>query len=103
MTKKKEYIERKESELEGWKAELQDLKNKAQDTSGELKAKLDNQMVELHRLSEEGANRLKSLVHASEDAWDHFREDVDHTWSAFRHSVNYFKSHFKDRGDTRKK
>ncbi len=95
MSEKKTYVEQKESELDDWKEELNELKGKAKATQGEVKAKLEAQMNELHRLRDEGGARLKKVVEASEDAWEHFREDVEHTWKAFRHSVNYFKSHFK--------
>jgi hypothetical protein len=53
-------------------------------------------MVELQRLREEGGRQLKHAVEASEEAWDNVREDVEHTWKAFQHSVNYFRSHFKE-------
>ncbi len=103
MSNRKAYVEQKTSELNQWKGELDELKDKAKDTTGDLEAKLDNQMVELQRLREEGASRLKRVVEASEDAWEDFKDDAEHTWKAFRHSVNYFKSHFREREDARKK
>lgn len=97
MSKKDSYVEQKSSELKQWKVELEELKERAKKTTGALKAKLDNQMKELQRLREEGGSRLKRVVDAGEDAWEGLKEDVEHTWKAFRHSVNYFNSHFKDR------
>ena len=103
MSKKESYVEQKSSELKQWKIELEELKERARETTGGLKAKLDNQMKELQRLREEGGSRLKRVVDAGEDAWEGFREDVEHTWKAFRHSVNYFNSHFKDRDSSGKR
>ena len=102
MSKKKSYVDQKTSELDEWKRELESLKRRTKSTTGELKAKLDHQMIELQRLRDEGGRRLKRAVEASEEAWDGVREDVEHTWKAFQHSVNYFKSHFKEGDDTRK-
>ena len=102
MSKRESYVEQKSSELKQWKIELDGLKQRAKETSGGLKIKLDNQMKELQRLRREGGSRLKRVVDASEDAWEGLRDDVEHTWKAFRHSVNYFSSHFKDRDESRK-
>lgn len=97
MSKQKDYVEKKTSELDKWKSELEDLKGMAKSTSGALKAKLDGQMHELQRLRGEAGDRLKQALEASEGTWETVRDDVEHTWKAFRHSVNYFKSHFKER------
>ncbi len=103
MSDKKAYVDRKKIELDKWKVELEELRRMAKDSTGALKAKLDNQMVELQRLRGEGRRRLERVVDASEDAWDGFRGDVEHTWKAFRNTVNYFKSHFKEPRKSSKK
>ena len=97
MSNDKRYVDKKTAELNDWKHELDELAQAAKETTGEVKAKLESQMAELHRLRQEGTDRLRRAVDASEDAVENLRDDVEHTWKAFRHSVNYFKSHFKAR------
>lgn len=103
MNKRKEYVARKNLELDKLKSELEEFKLKAAGTSGALRAKLDEQVRELRKLREEAGERLERVLEASEHAWEEMKDDVEHTWKAIRHSVNYFKSHFNERDDSARK
>ena len=46
MPNRKSYVDKKSRELKDWKVELDELARCVTETTGELKAKLDNQMVE---------------------------------------------------------
>lgn len=92
---KDSYAEKVRVELHQVHKDLDKLIEKAKASETDVRAKLVEQGDVVKKKREEMELKLAELADASEERWHDVRDEVEHVWRAFRHSVNYFKSHFK--------
>ena len=93
--KEEEPIEESQKTLEGYRAEIEALKEKAAHYSAEAKAEFDKRLNELESLYTEMQERYGSLKDKTEAKWEEGKAFVELTNKALVHSYRYFISHYK--------
>jgi predicted nucleic acid-binding Zn-ribbon protein len=95
MNEKELYQEKKQAQLDGWKAEIEKLKAKASETSADAQMELNEQIEGLESKIDEGKSKLSEISDASENAWESFKDGAEATWdsitSAFSDAAAKFK------------
>ncbi len=95
MNEKELYQQKKQAELDEWKAEIGKLKARASGASADAQLGLNRQIEALEGKFEEGKTKLAEVVDASADAWESIKEGVESTWdsmkSAFSDAADKFK------------
>ena len=95
MNDKQLYQQKKQAQLDEWKAEVDKLKAKASEASADAQLKLNKQVNALEGKIEDGKAKLAEIAEASDDAWESMKDGVESAWdsmkSAFRGAVDKFK------------
>ena len=84
MSEKDLYQQKKQAQLDEWKAELEKLKAKAEGASGDAKLKLNRQIDAIEKEIEKGESTLESLASAGEGAWSAVKENVENAWGSLK-------------------
>lgn len=92
---KETFVEAMQKNLQAATAEVEELGAKMEGAADATKEKLSEALDDIKATAVGFENKVKSLGDTTEDKWQLVRSDIDHTWKAFRNSVNYFRSHFK--------
>jgi len=82
MRDKELYRQKRQAQLDGWKADLDKMKAKAAEASADAKLELNKQIDEMDRRIEQGDSRLAEIAATSEDAWDSIKGGMDSAWDA---------------------
>ena len=85
MNEKELYQQKKQAQLDEWKAEADKLKAKASGASADAQLQLNKQIEALEDKIEDGKTRLTEIAEASEEAWDSIK-------SAFGDAAAKFKN-----------
>lgn len=95
---KEEYLAKLQAHLDEWKADLEALKVRAAEATGEAKAKLDEEIAELAPKWEQGKQKLEEYAASADDAWDDFKVEAEAKWdqltASMKESVERIKSYF---------
>lgn len=92
MNKRELYQQKKQAQLDEWKAEVDKLRAKASGESADVQLELKKRIAALEGKIGEGKTKLAKIVDASEDAWESAKEDVESAWDSI-------KSSFSDAGN----
>ncbi len=84
MSEKDLYQQKKQAQLDEWKAELKKLKAKAEGASADAKLKLNKQIDAIEKEIKEGESILESLASAKEGTWTTIKENVENTWESLK-------------------
>ena len=95
MNDKELYQQKKQAQLDEWKAELDKLKAKASEASADKKIELNKEIERLDSKVEEGKAKLAEIEGASEDAWDSVKDGVESAWDSMKHAFSDAASKFK--------
>ena len=95
MSKKDEYLEKLQTQLDGWKEDIEKLKVKADKAEADVKARYGKQVDELKVKQEAAKKKLDELKHSSEDAWEELKTGIDKAWHDLRDGVKSAASKFK--------
>lgn len=95
MNKKELYQQKKQAQLDEWKAELDKLKAKASGGSADAQLALNKQIKTLESNIEKGKTKLAEIADASEEAWESGKEDVESAWDSIKSSFNDAAGKFK--------
>lgn len=94
MNKIELYRQKKQAQLDEWKAEFDKYKAKASGASADAQLKLNKEIRLLEGKIEEAKSRLSEITNASEDAWDSVKDGVESAWdsmkSAFSEAADKF-------------
>jgi uncharacterized coiled-coil DUF342 family protein len=93
--KRDAYVEKMKRQLDELNAQADELEKKIQHAEKDVQAKLQEQLDGLRKKRDQVMNKLEEMKAAGEDLWEKLVGEVEYAWEAFKHSVNYFKSHFK--------
>jgi dsDNA-specific endonuclease/ATPase MutS2 len=93
--KREEILEESKKQLENFKKEFDELKEKASHYSSEAKREFDERSVEVEELYRDALKGYESLKAKSEEGWHEVRDFALLTQKALRHSFNYFLSHYR--------
>ena len=92
MNKKELYRQKKQAQLDEWKAEVDKLKARASGASADAQLKLNKQVESLEGKIDEGKTKLAEIADASEDAWESIKEGVESAWDSIRSAFSEVKS-----------
>lgn len=95
MNEKELYQQKRQAQLDEWKAEVAKLKAKASGASADAQLELIREIKALEGKIEQGKAKLAELAEASDEAWDSIKDGVESGWksmtSAFRDAAAKFK------------
>ncbi|MEL6946512.1 MAG: coiled coil domain-containing protein [Pseudomonadota bacterium] len=77
MTTKSAYIEKLQSRLNQWDAELENLKAQAAEAGADAKIEYERQIDELQSMQKQAQAKLDELRAASEDVWTDMKIGVE--------------------------
>ena len=88
MSDKELYQQKKQSQLDEWRAEVDKLKAKASGASADAQLEINKQIKDLENRIEEGKSKLSELAEAGEDAWESVKEGVESAWDSLKSAVS---------------
>jgi chromosome segregation ATPase len=95
MTDKELYQQKKQAQLDKWKAEISMMKAKASVVSADAQLQFNKQIAALEGKIEEGKVKLSEIADASEDAWESVKSGVESTWDSIKTTFNDVVDGFK--------
>lgn len=95
MSDKKISQQKKQAQLDEWKAEVDKLRAKLSGATAEAQLKMQEQIKSLEKKIAEGKTKLTEISEASEDAWESMKERVDAAWDSLKSRVNESIAKFK--------
>jgi uncharacterized protein YfiM (DUF2279 family) len=87
MENKKLYHQKKQAQLDEWKAKVDVLKAKASQMSSDVQLQMNEHIEILERKTEQATEKLSVLKNAGEDAWGSIKEGIDSAWGSIKSSV----------------
>jgi len=84
MNDKKLYQQKKQAQLDEWRAEIDKLKAKASGASAETQLEINNKIKALEIEFEEGKTKLSQLAEAGDDAWDSLKSAASDATAKFK-------------------
>lgn len=95
MTEKELYQQKKQAQLDEWKAEVDKLKAKASGASADAQLELNKEIEALEGKIEEGKTKLAEVADASEDAWESIKDGVESAWDSMKSAFSDAAAKFK--------
>jgi chromosome segregation ATPase len=95
MNEKELYQQKKQAQLDEWKAEVDKLKAKASGASADAQLELKKQIKVLEGKLEEGKTNLAEIADAREDAWESIKEGMESAWDSMKSAFNDAAAKFK--------
>lgn len=80
MNDKELYQQKKQAQLDEWKAEIDKLKAKADIASADAQIKINAQIKTLEHKLDEGNAKLSELIKATGEAYDAVKTGVESAW-----------------------
>ncbi len=93
--KKEKVHQDAQKELKSFRDQIEEVRNKTADLSVEAKKQFEAQAKELEELYTEAEKKYSELSKKATEEWDEFKDFVELTNKALRHSFNYFMSHYR--------
>lgn len=95
MNEKDLYQQKKQAQLDEWKAEVDKIKAKATGAGADTQLELNRQIEALEGRIDEGKARLGEIAEASDDAWESIKGGVESAWDSMKSALNDAASKFK--------
>ncbi|MTI48850.1 MAG: DUF342 domain-containing protein [Firmicutes bacterium] len=92
MDTKKQYREKMEAQLDEWKAELNKLKAKVQQTKADKEIELINTIEDIQGKRSEAQDKLNELKDTGEENWEALKEQLDEFGKDIKDSLNNLMS-----------
>jgi hypothetical protein len=87
MSKRENYEEKMQAQLDELKVEIAELKGKAERAEANLELEYYTLIDELHVKLEETEHRFELLRMANEQRWEEFKSELEHSWSSLRELI----------------
>jgi len=97
--KHEETIEESKETLEGYRADIEALKEKAAHYSGEVKAEFDKRLSEMESMYSDLQKHYEAFKDKTGEKWEDTKDFVILTNKALIHSYRYFISHYRKKGE----
>lgn len=94
MSKRDAYQKKLEAQLDGWNADINKLKAKAENADAEARIKYYSQLDELKEKRNAASDKLDELKEASDQAWEDIKAGVESAWKDLDESVRRARSNF---------
>ena len=95
MSEKELYQQKKQAQLDEWKAEVDKLKAKASGASADAQLELNKQIEALEGKIESGKTKLAEIADASEDSWESIKVGVESAWDSIKSAFSDTAAKFK--------
>jgi 23S rRNA pseudoU1915 N3-methylase RlmH len=95
MNEKELYRQKRQAQLDEWKAEVDKLKAKASGASADAQLVMNKKIKALESKIEEGTAKLLALSEAGENAWESIKEGVESAWDSLKSSFSEAAAKFK--------
>ncbi len=95
MSDKELFRQKKQAQLDEWKAELDKLKARASGSSADIQLEINQKIHSLEQKIEENRGKLTALAESSEDAWESIKDGVESAWDSLKTAVNEAVDKFK--------
>jgi len=95
MNKKELYQQKKQAQLDEWKAEIDRLKARASGASADSQLELHREIEILEGKIAEGKTKLAEIENASEDAWESIKDGVESAWDSMKSAFSDAAARFK--------
>lgn len=86
MSKRAEYIEKMELQLDKLNKKMLGLETSAQEAKDEARQKYKDEMAQMRQKSKVAVAKLDEMKAASVDSWEHMVTDMEQMHDAFTHS-----------------
>ena len=96
MDKRELYRQKKQAQLDEWKADVQKLRARVSGRSADAQLKLKKEIAALEGKIDEGRKKLSEIADASEDAWESVEKEMESAWASLKSSVNDAVSRFRE-------
>lgn len=96
MNEKELYRQKRQAQLDEWKAGIYKLKAKASGASADAQLELNKQIRALEGKIEEGKSKLAEIADASDDAWESLKDGVESAWDSMRSAFSDAAAKFKE-------
>lgn len=84
MNEKELYQQKKQAQLDEWKADVDKLKAKASEASADAQLEINDEIEALEGRIEKGKNRLAEVGDATEDTWESIKDSVEDAWDSMK-------------------
>lgn len=95
MSDRELYRQKRQAQLDEWRAEVSKLKAKVSGHSADTQLEMNRRVKALESKIDEGKTKLSQLAEASDDAWDSLKDGVESAWDNLRSAVGDAASKFK--------
>ena len=80
MDKRTEYVEKLSAQMVEWDAQIELLKDKAENATPEAKLDFHNAIARLQFKRDEAAVKLQGISAASDDEWEDMKKGTEQVW-----------------------
>lgn len=95
MNEKELYQQKRQAQLDEWKAEVDKLKAKASGASADAQLELNREIEALEGRIEQGRAKIAELAEASDDAWESIKDGVESAWDSMKSAFSDAAAKFK--------
>ena len=96
MDDKALYRQKRQAQLDEWKADVAKLKARAAGATADVQIEMNRHAKELDHRMRDASAKLAELASASEERWDSVRKNVERTWEALKAGVGAAAAKFKE-------
>ncbi len=95
MNDRELYHQKKQAQLDEWKADIQRLRAKASGDSADAQLRLNREIDKLEGRIGEGKTKLAEIANASEDTWESIKDGVESVWDSIKSAFSDVAAKFK--------
>ena len=95
MNDKELYQQKKQAQLDEWKAEVAKLKAKASGASADAQLEMNKQIEALESHIEKNKAKLSEFSMAGADAWESLKEGMESAWNSLKSAMSDAAAKFK--------
>ncbi|MCA1805289.1 MAG: hypothetical protein LC646_08120 [Xanthomonadaceae bacterium] len=95
MSLKESYEKKLQAKLDEWKAEIDQLKAKADGADADTQLEYYRKVEEPRSMQEAANKKLLALKDANDDAWEDMKAGIDSAWDSLNLAIKSATSRFK--------
>lgn len=95
MNDRELYQQKKQAQLDEWKAGIDKLRAQASMASADVQIEMHKQLKVLEGKMEEGKSKLSEFAKASEDTFESMKKGVESAWDSTKTAFNDMTAKFK--------
>jgi universal stress protein A len=97
LKKREKYLAKAEAQLRDWSTKIDQLKAKAGESRGAVKARYDQQIEELRKKQEAVRGKIRAYGASGGEAWKDLKTGVDQALDELKKSIKQAVSRFKEK------